>query len=340
MTNTNVIPELKQIIGALLFAAREPMALDTMRKVFKDAAKMYEGPVQDFGKVTDKDLTDAIAQLNHDMTRACVGIHVGEVANGYRLQNDLNCGLWIRQMLEKGRSNRLSKPALETLAIIAYRQPCTRSEIEAVRGVAVDAILKNLIEMQLLKVTGRSELPGRPWLFATTRKFLEYFGLKDIKDLPGVEELRRMEQTKAQGKRNEAVEAAIAADAKPDGETTPETVAAAVAAVDEMPAGEDAEADGKMVVADDAAEPSDEGVEEDEEIVDEDAEDEGDGDGDGEDDEEEYDDDDDDFDDEDEEDEDDADEEEDDEDEYDEDEDDEDEDVEDEDEEEEEDEKA
>ena len=209
MSEMNVIPELKQIIGALLFAAREPIAMENIRKVLRDAAKQYEGPVQDFGKATDADITAALAQLNEDLTRAHAGIHVGEVANGYRLQNDLNCGIWIRQMLEKGRSNRLSKPALETLAIIAYRQPCTRSEIESVRGVAVDAILKNLMEMQLVKAAGRSELPGRPWLFATTQKFLEYFGLKNVQDLPGIEELRRMEKAQAEAKRNEAIEKAV-----------------------------------------------------------------------------------------------------------------------------------
>jgi len=218
MSNTQVLPELKQIIGALLFAAREPIALETIRKVFKDAAKQFEGPVQDFAKVTDEDITAALAQLNEDLSKANAGIHVGEVANGYRLQNDLNCGLWIRQMLEKGRNNRLSKPALETLAIIAYRQPCTRGEIEAVRGVAVDAILKNLMEMQLVKAAGRSELPGRPWLFATTQKFLEYFGMKNVKDLPGIEELRRMEKAQAESKRNEAIEKAVKEEAEKEPE--------------------------------------------------------------------------------------------------------------------------
>lgn len=209
MTELNVIPELKQIVGALLFAAREPVSLDTLRKVLRDAAKQYEGPVQDFAKASDDDIKQSIKDLNDVLAKQHTGIHVGEVANGYRLQNDLNCGIWIRQMLEKGRSNRLSKPALETLAIIAYRQPCTRAEIESVRGVAVDAILKNLMEMQLVKAAGRSELPGRPWLFATTSKFLEYFGLKNVQDLPGMEELRRMEKAQMEARRNEAIEKAV-----------------------------------------------------------------------------------------------------------------------------------
>jgi segregation and condensation protein B len=206
MSEITVIPELKQIVGALLFAAREPVAVEAIRKALRDAAKQYEGPVKDFEKATDQDIEEAIKTLNDELLRMKAGIHVGEVANGYRLQNDLHCGIWIRMMQEKGRSNRLSKPALETLAIIAYRQPCTRQEIEAVRGVQVDAMIKNLMELQLVKAAGRSELPGRPWLFATTQKFLEYFGLKNVKDLPGVEELRRMEKAQADAKRNEAIE--------------------------------------------------------------------------------------------------------------------------------------
>lgn len=262
MSDMNVIPELKQIIGALLFAAREPIALETIRKTLKDAAKQYEGPVQDFGKATDEDIAAALKQLNDDLTRSHVGIHVGDVANGYRLQNDLNCGIWIRQMLEKGRTNRLSKPALETLAIIAYRQPCTRGEIESVRGVAVDAILKNLMEMQLVKAAGRSELPGRPWLFATTQKFLEYFGLKNVQDLPGVEELRRMEKAQADAKRNEAIEEAVQEVGEKDPElpleTTPKKEEPNTTSVEE-----------DEIMLNDTAEDISEEVIEEEEIVDE-----------------------------------------------------------------------
>jgi segregation and condensation protein B len=212
MSDVDVIPELKQIVGALLFAAREPVNIATLRKTLRDTAKQYEGAVKDFEKATEKDIAEAIERLNADLKQARAGIHVGEVANGFRLQNDLNCGLWIRQMHDKGRANRLSKPALETLAIIAYRQPCTRQEIEAVRGVQVDAIMKNLMELQLVKAAGRSELPGKPWLFATTQKFLEYFGLKNLNDLPGTEELRRMEKAQAEAKKNEAIEAVESGD--------------------------------------------------------------------------------------------------------------------------------
>ena len=150
----------------------------------------YGGIVEDYGKVKDKD-KGALEELEKDYAKAKLGLAVVEVAAGFRLQNEKKTGPWLRELLEKGKPNRLSKPALETLSIVAYRQPCTRSEIEAVRGVAVDAMVRNLLEMGLLKVSGRSDLPGRPWLFGTTQLFLEHFGLKSLDELPNRDELRR-----------------------------------------------------------------------------------------------------------------------------------------------------
>ncbi|MFH0909753.1 MAG: SMC-Scp complex subunit ScpB [bacterium] len=193
MTDVQVIPEIKQILGAMLFAAKAPLTVAEMRRVFREVAEEQGGPAKDFGEVTEKGICEALEQLQRDFEAARLGVHVVEVANGFRLQNDETCGIWLRHLLERGRGNRLTKPALETLAIIAYRQPCSRAEIEAVRGVAVDQIVRNLMDLQIIKIVGRSELPGRPWLFGTTQKFLEYFGLKNVNDLPGVEELRRME---------------------------------------------------------------------------------------------------------------------------------------------------
>ena len=200
MTEVEVIPELKQIIGALLFAAKTPMGLKEITRVVKETGGVYGGYAKDFAAVADADVESALTVLRQELENHKLGVHVTEIAGGYRLQNDSSCGPWLRFMLEKGRGHRLSKPALETMAIIAYRQPCTRAEIEAVRGVAVDQILRNLLDMQLVRIAGRSDLPGKPWLFGTTQKFLEYFGLKDVKDLPGIEELRRMEAERLQKK--------------------------------------------------------------------------------------------------------------------------------------------
>ena len=191
--NDFVLPELKQIIGAMLFVRKEPLTAAEVRRVLSATAERRGGITSDYAKAGEDLVREAVAELDRDLTERKMGFHVIEVAGGWRLENDANCGPWLRVMLQKGRGARLSLPALETLAIIAYRQPCVRSEIEAVRGVAVDAILKNLLEMQLVRVVGRSELPGRPWMFGTTQKFMEHFGLKSLDDLPGTDELRRME---------------------------------------------------------------------------------------------------------------------------------------------------
>lgn len=193
MNNDFVLPELKQIVGAMLFVRKEPLTVAEIRRVLKSTAERRGGITADFAKANESLIREALDELNRDLTDKKAGFHVLEVAGGFRLENDANCGPWLRVMLQKGRGARLSLPALETLAIIAYRQPCVRSEIEQVRGVAVDSIVKNLLEMQLVRVVGRSELPGRPWMYGTTQKFMEHFGLKSLDDLPGTDELRRME---------------------------------------------------------------------------------------------------------------------------------------------------
>ena len=197
---TNVLPELKEIIGSLLFASKEPVNIAQIRRVLQNTAEEEKGATLDFAKATPSDIKQAVESLSRDLEKTRMGFVLTEVAKGYRLENQTNCGLWLREHLNKSKANRLSRPALETLAIIAYRQPATRSEIEAVRGVAVDAIVKNLLELQLIKVVGRSELPGRPWLFGTTQQFLLHFGIRDIVDLPNVDELKKMKEKKAEEK--------------------------------------------------------------------------------------------------------------------------------------------
>ena len=205
--NDFVLPELKQIIGAMLFVRKEPLTVAEIRRVLSATAERRGGITSDFAKANEALVRAAVAELDRELAERKLGFHVIEVAGGFRLENDANCGPWLRVMLQKGRGARLSLPALETLAIVAYRQPCVRSEIEAVRGVAVDAILKNLLEMQLVRVVGRSELPGRPWMFGTTQKFMEHFGLKSLDDLPGTDELRRMEAAQSARARKPAAAA-------------------------------------------------------------------------------------------------------------------------------------
>ena len=113
-----------------------------------------------------------------------------EKAEGWQLVSDPAYGSWVRQLFPAVKPARLTPPSLETLAIIAYRQPITRADIEAVRGVAVDGVLQNLMERGLVKIAGRAEVPGRPLLYETTQFFLEHFGLRDLDELPNAEELR------------------------------------------------------------------------------------------------------------------------------------------------------
>lgn len=279
MSDVNVLPELKQIIGAMLFASKNPLGVPEIRKCLQGVAEERGGAEAAFAEVTPKDVREALDAFREDLSRMKTGFTVVELAQGFRLENDPSCGPWLRHLLQKGRANRLSKPALETLAIIAYRQPCTRAQIETVRGVAVDQILRNLIEMQLIRITGRSELPGRPWLFGTTQKFLEYFGLRDVRELPGVEELRRMEEEQEKARAAKAVagepaeETAIVAapEAAPGDEPAAAgDVASSGAADDDADEKDDDEYDDDEFEDDDEDEDEDEDDDYDEEDDDED----------------------------------------------------------------------
>ena len=222
MSRIDVLPELRQLMGAMLFAAKKPLTAAEIRRVLQQVAEQRGGPYRDYAKLKPKEIEDAVRALGQELGESRLGFQINEMAKGFRLENDAACGPWLRQLLEKGKAPRLSRPALETLAIIAYRQPAARSEIEAVRGVAVDQIVRNLLEMQLVRVVGRSELPGRPWLFGTTQKFLEHFGLKSLDELPGVDELRRLAPAPAGpdpgGQADPQLELAVGGEAESNGD--------------------------------------------------------------------------------------------------------------------------
>lgn len=221
MSESNAIPEIKEILSALLFATREPLTPRQMVNVFKRTAELHEGVEASFIDITLKDVTEALEELRDDLREAKLGLEVAEVGGGFRLRNVKHVGPWLRELLEKGKANKLSKPALETLSIIAYRQPVQRSEIESVRGVAADSIVRNLLEMGLVKVVGRSELPGKPWLYGTTQMFLEHFGLNSLDELPGMAEMRRnLEQRELalKEKEKETQDAEASAGENGDGE--------------------------------------------------------------------------------------------------------------------------
>lgn len=187
---------LKQVLGAILFAARQPLTVNALRKVLAETAQSYGDITLAFGKATESGVRKGLEELRNDLEAGKVGIHLVESSEGFRFQTDPATGPWVRNMLDVGKPSRLSRPALETLAVIAYRQPVSRADIEGVRGVAVDHIIRLLLEMQVIKIVGRSELPGRPMLYGTTPLFLEHFGLKEIRQLPGIEELARIESVR------------------------------------------------------------------------------------------------------------------------------------------------
>jgi segregation and condensation protein B len=183
----SVLPELKEILGAMIFGAERPISLNEMRRCLKEVAEKSGDATSVFGDVRKKELDAALEALTSDIERAHLGFRLGQVAGGYRLHSTGACGVWLKHLLKMEKPARLSRPALETLAIVAYRQPVTKAQIEAVRGVSVDHLIKTLMELQLVRIVGRSELPGRPFLYGTTQLFLEHFGLNSLDALSDIE---------------------------------------------------------------------------------------------------------------------------------------------------------
>jgi len=178
--------EWARVLEALLFAATEPMEPSRL------AAILREGPEggQGWPEVKEQDVRDELAQLSERL--APRGLILREVAGGFRIGTAPDLSGWVAKLKGVVRPPRLSPPALETMAVIAYRQPISRAEVEAVRGVDCSGTLDTLVERGIIRITGRSEAPGRPILYGTTSLFLEHFGLKDLEDLPNSKELRRV----------------------------------------------------------------------------------------------------------------------------------------------------
>jgi len=187
MANSEAIPELKKLVGALIFAANRPLAAKDIRKCLQEVSEIEGGETRVFADARQQDVDAAVSELRADIEKAKLGFSLAEVGGGLRYQSDASCGKWVRYLLAAGKPARLSLPALETLAIIAYRQPITKPDIELIRGVNVDYIIKTLLETQLVRITGRSDLAGRPFMYGTTQAFLEHFGLKGLQDLGDME---------------------------------------------------------------------------------------------------------------------------------------------------------
>jgi segregation and condensation protein B len=181
---------LSQVVEALLFAAQKPLTTRELVTAIKSAGGEDELMPNEFAKATEAQVAAALEQLKIEYVQQTRAFQLAEKSEGWQLVSDPAYAPWVRQLFPAVKPARLTPPSLETLAIVAYRQPITRADIEAVRGVAVDGVLQNLMERGLVKIGGRAEVPGRPLLYETTQFFLEHFGLRDLDELPNAEELR------------------------------------------------------------------------------------------------------------------------------------------------------
>lgn len=169
--------EMKNIIEAYLFAAANPLSLDRL-------AILLEKPRGEVRIVID--------QLLIQYAPGKAGFYLAEIAGGYQFRTAVELAPWLRK-LSKDRPFRFSQAALETLSIIAYRQPVTRAEVEYLRGVDSGGVMKSLLEKNLLRILGKKDVPGRPLIYGTSRHFLELFGLKELQDLPTLKEFSALD---------------------------------------------------------------------------------------------------------------------------------------------------
>src|SRR5215467_1466164 len=182
---------LTRVIEALLFSAQKPLSIREIATAIKGAVDPAAAEPNEFARVREAEVAAALEQLKIEYVEQQRAFQLIEKAEGWQLATDPQYAQWVRQLFPAAKPARLTAPALETLAIIAYRQPITRADVEAVRGVNIDGVLQTLMERGLVKIAGRAEIPGRPLLYETTQFFLDHFGLRNLDELPNVEELRR-----------------------------------------------------------------------------------------------------------------------------------------------------
>lgn len=184
---------LKQVIEALVFASPKPLLTKEIVAALRAAGEGTEDlDAKSFAGSKEADVLAALAEVETELVASGRSFRLVERVNGWTMVSDPSCAAWVRQLYPEAKPTRLSGPQLETLAIIAYRQPVTRADCEAVRGVAVDGVMQILLDRGLVKIAGRAEVPGRPLLYATTEYFLQHFGLKTTDELPNASELKRV----------------------------------------------------------------------------------------------------------------------------------------------------
>ncbi len=170
--------ELKAILEAVLFVSPEPVPLTRLLSIV--------------GTVSKAEVVQALGILTHDLDQDGRGIQLVQIAGGYRLVTKQEYGPWLKRMDKAKAAQKLSRSALESLAIIAYKQPLVRSEIEEIRGVETSGVLRTLCERKLVRIVGRKDVPGRPIMYGTTKFFLEHFGLQDLSQLPPLREFKEL----------------------------------------------------------------------------------------------------------------------------------------------------
>lgn len=214
--------DLAAVIEALLIASEEPLTSSELARLVRAHISEIEdsaGEEEDYGaaaklgdqlaelaNVAEEDVIAAIDTLNKRYERSKRSFSILERAKGWKVYTRPEYGGFVRQLFPGLKPRRLSPPAMETLAIIAYRQPVTKASIEHVRGVSSDSILQKLLDRELVKIDGRADLPGRPLLYATTDFFFEHFGIKSIDELPNAAELRAVELPEPPGPEEEPSE--------------------------------------------------------------------------------------------------------------------------------------
>jgi segregation and condensation protein B len=208
--------EIKPVIEALMFVSGDPISIDRLHDVLTEVEKPR--------------IRALLEELRLDYAQSNRGLQVVEVAGGYQITTRIEMAPWIKEMEKVKAEARLSKPGLETLAIIAYKQPVTRAEIEQIRGVDAAGVLKTLMERKLVKIVGRKEVAGRPMMYGTTREFLQYFGLADLTGLPTLKEFSEVVEAEREGEvYPETSEAIPGSTQEPSGEAasseTPQVMA-------------------------------------------------------------------------------------------------------------------
>jgi segregation and condensation protein B len=212
---------LKAVVEALLFASQKPLSLKEIVAALTSAAEYFEeGAEASLAKVGDAAITESLETLRDEYSELGRAFNLVEQVSGWVLVSRIEYQVWVRQLFPEMRPTRLSAPALETLAIIAYRQPITKADVEAIRGVTVDGVMQKLLEAGLVKITGRADIPGRPLLYVTTQHFMEHFGLKNLDELPNASELREVALPKAvppaEGRLEPSVTVSEPSDSKPE----------------------------------------------------------------------------------------------------------------------------